>query len=187
MRVIPSSRRRCAAPGFTLIELLVTLAIVAIGLLGVAKLQAAAMAETGVARTRSLMTFQAEALAAAMRANEAFWQSSAAYSQTVAIAAGGAITPNPSMSVIALNGCVGVTTCSPVNQAYDDLNNWATAFGQSFPAATGAIACAGTATTPVSCDITLTWSDKLVAVNRTTATGAALTPQTSNMILHIQP
>ena len=45
------------AAGFTLIELLVTMLIVTIGLLGLAKLQATAVSNTSVARTRALMTY----------------------------------------------------------------------------------------------------------------------------------
>ncbi len=185
-------RRKHIERGFTLIELLVTLVVVSVGLLGVAKLQAAAVAETGVARTRSLMTFQAEALAASMRANEAFWQSSTAYTQSIAIAAGGTVSGGSLVQPgTSDNTCNSTSSCTPANLAYDDVNTWAAAFGQQFPTATGTIACTGSATTPETCDITLTWIEHSVAINRTTAAAATAgngtSQQTSYMVLHVQP
>ena len=179
------------ARGFTLIELLVTLIVVSVGLLGVAKLQAAAIAETGVARTRSLMTYQAEALAAAMRSNEAFWQSSTAFTQGIIISAGGTFTQNPATMVQLGTGCSNTSACSASNLAYDDVSTWVAAFGQSFPTATGTIVCAGSATVPETCDITLSWTEQSVAINRTTAAVAAaasgVSQNTSSMVLHVQP
>ena len=191
MLVTSSNPRGRIARGFTLIELLVTLVVVSVGLLGVAKLQASAVAETGVARTRSLMTFQAEALAAAMRSNKAFWQSSTAYAQSTTIGAGGVITnSNLVQPTTADNTCTGTTACQPANLAYDDLHTWGAAFGHQFPAATGTIACAGSATVPVTCDITLNWTEHSVAINRTTAAAATangVIQNTSTMVLHVQP
>ena len=189
MRVTSSHARRRHARGFTLIELLVTLVVVSVGLLGVAKMQAAAIAETGVARTRSLMTFQAEALAAAMRANKGFWQSSSVYSQTINIPVGG---PPPLGNMVQPtttdHTCISTSLCTPANVAYDDvINTWAPVFVQQFPTASGTIACAGSATVPVTCDITLSWTEHSVAVNRTTAAGTTNTPPLSTMVLHVQP
>jgi type IV pilus assembly protein PilV len=193
MHVTSLLSRGRIARGFTLIELLVTLVVVSVGLLGVAKLQAAAIAETGVARTRSLMTFQAEALAAAMRSNEAFWQSSTAFTQSMIISAGGTFAQNPvTMTQYAGGSCVGTSACTAANLAYDDLiSTWGAAFGQSFPTATGTIVCTGSATVPETCDITLSWTEHSVAVNRTSAAAAAaaggISQNTSSMVLHVQP
>ena len=192
MLVTPSLPRGRAERGFTIIELLVTLVIVSIGMLGVAKMQAAAVAETGVARTRSLMTFQAEALAAMMRSNKGFWQSSTAYTQNITIPAGTSAT-----NVTGATGTVAPTTtdgtcnspsgtgCTPAQLAYDDLKTWKTASSKAFPAASGTIVCTGSATTPETCDITLNWSERTVAVNRTTAAGSS--SATATLVLHVQP
>jgi type IV pilus assembly protein PilV len=188
MHMTSASRRARIARGFTLIELLVTLVVVSVGLLGVAKLQAAAVAETGVARTRALMTFQAEALAAAMRSNKGFWQSSTAYTQNITINAGGTFTQAAANMVQPTNSshtCVSTSACSAANLAYDDVQTWTTAFGQRFPTATGTIACTGSATAPETCDITLSWSEHSVAINRTTSAGSS--QATSTMVLHVQP
>lgn len=185
------ARRGHREAGFTLIELLITLVIVSVGLLGVAKLQAAAVAETAVARTRSLMTFQAEALASNMRANKAFWQSSSTYSQTVTIPAAstGNFGQNPNnilqVPTTSDTTCVSTASCSAANLAYDDVRTWAKSFGARFPTATASISCAGSATVPVSCDITLNWTERTVAINRSTAAGSS--QNASTMVLHVQP
>lgn len=189
MLVTSSLPRGRVARGFTIIELLVTLVIVSIGMLGVAKLQAAAVAETGVARTRSLMTFQAEALAAMMRSNKAFWQSSTAYTQTIGFPAGSATftggtgLAQPSTADHTCNS--PATACTPANLAYDDLTTWKTAFSTAFPGASGSIACTGSATAPETCDITLSWLERTVAINRTTAAGTS--SNQASLILHVQP
>src|ERR1700675_2427505 len=61
------------ADGFTLIEVLVALIITAIGLLGIAKIQALVYANTSSASARGLVAIQAAGLAAAMHANRAYW------------------------------------------------------------------------------------------------------------------
>src|ERR1700688_2545651 len=76
MQLIPRNDSRSAASGadgFTLIEVLVALIITAIGLLGIAKIEALAFANTGSASTRSLVAIQAAGLASAMHANRAYW------------------------------------------------------------------------------------------------------------------
>jgi type IV pilus assembly protein PilV len=187
MLVKPTLHRGRVERGFTIIELLITLVIVSVGMLGVAKLQAAAVAETAVARTRSLMTFQAEALAATMRANKAFWQSSTAYTQNITIAAGGGNSGGTGLVQPSTSDhtCNNTASCSAANMAYDDLRVWGAAFGARFPAATGSIVCTGGSAVPETCDITLNWSERTVAINRTTAAGTSTA--NANLVLHVQP
>lgn len=64
MKPVAISRRR--ARGFSMVEVLVSMVIAAIGLLGFAKLQAAALSNSQTARTRSLVAVQTASLAAAM-------------------------------------------------------------------------------------------------------------------------
>ena len=61
------------ARGFGLIEAMIAVAVVAIGLLGFAKMQALAVGSTHSSGTRALIALQASSLAGAMRANEAYW------------------------------------------------------------------------------------------------------------------
>ena len=183
------------ASGFTLVELLVTVLIVTVGLLGLAKLQATAVSETSVARTRALMTFQAESLADMMRANKAFWVTVGGPYPSFNVSAAGVAT-NTQM-VQKPGGCVdlsGTNTCQPPNLAYDDMmTNWGPAFALAFPGAQAAIVCvpasgtgvcSTTTTTPNSYDIVLTWSEKMVAMNRSTSSS---TTQTQTMVMHVQP
>jgi len=182
-------RRRPAAGagarGFTLIELLVTLAVVAFGLMGLAKLQAAATAETQVSRIRSVMTFQAESLAAALRANRAYWANTDATTQpTVAVAAGtGTFTNTDSAAGPGAYKDCSAQICTAVQMTAYDLQTWATAFNSQFPAATAQIACA-TSSGPVSCDITLQWPERYVAINRSTVPSAG---DTGTLVVHVQP
>jgi len=194
------TRRR--QDGFTMIELLVTILIVTVGLLGLAKMQAAAVSNTGVARTRALMTYQAESLAGIMRANRAFWVTSGNYATWPAfdVSSAGAASQTGMTSV---STCVGAgVTCTPAQLAYDDLMNstygWAKKFNDgttasAFPGASAKIACvsasggtcAANPTTPHSYDITLTWDQKMVAVNKSTVNSQ--TTQPVSMVMHVQP
>lgn len=71
MRMMIVPRRRQA--GFSMIETLITLVVISVGLLGLAKIQAASISYTQNTRVRSLIALQTESLAAAMHANKAFW------------------------------------------------------------------------------------------------------------------
>lgn len=173
--------------GFTLIELLITLVIVAIGMLGLAKLQAAAVAEAGVSRTRSLMTFQAESLAAMMRSNRTYWGTTtgtapgfttAFNSATVVPATGSGMTTSATTA-----SCTSPSTCAPGAIAYADASYWATNFNRQFPNGQSAVACTLNAGAPTTCDITLTWREHYVGINRVATT----TSSSVNMILHVQP
>lgn len=186
--------------GFTLVELMITVLIVTIGLLGLAKLQATAVANTSISRTRALMTYQAESLAGMMRANKAFWVTSgptATYPWFKVDAAGKA-TDQGSMVAPPSGTCVDAANCTAANLAYDDMYTWAKAFNDGTPTsafmgaqasivcvpASGVGACGANPATPHGYDITLTWDQKQVAVNRSTA-GSTTLPV--SMVMHVQP
>ena len=177
-----------AERGFTLIELLVTLVIVSVGLLGMAKLQAAAVAESQVSRVRSLMTFQAESLSGMMSANRSYWGSSTGTKSGFTVAAGtGAVVDTSSDGSMKSGGTCTTGTCSPAQIAYYDASTWATAFSAQFPTGAAAVTCSTpSATVPTTCDIKLTWAEHYVAMNRATAAGTS-SDTTLNMILHVQP
>ena len=187
------------AAGFTLIELLVTMLIVTIGLLGLAKLQATAVSNTSVARTRALMTYQAESLAGMMRANRAFWVTSGAGPfPSFNVSKAGAAT-DTQMSKNGSSGTCLSVTCTPAQLAWDDMYNWAANFNNNgsassaFPTAAASIACVSASggacganpTTPHSYDITLSWDQKMVAMNRSTVNSSTTQPVT--MVMHVQP
>jgi type IV pilus assembly protein PilV len=163
--------------GFSLIEVLVTLVIVAVGLLGLAKLQAASLSNTQVSRVRSLVALQAASLAGAIRANPAFWRlprSFAAAGTTVTDAAG----------VLGAPVSCRTQVCTPAQLAGDDLRLWAASLHGSFPGYAATIRCAGA---PVNCRIELAWTEKTVAINRTTAATAAGSTAVQRFTLHVMP
>ncbi len=179
----PVRRRRA---GFTLVELLVTMLIVSVGILGIVKLEAAGVSESQVSRVRSLMTYQAESLASSMRANRGYWASTtAAFSTWTSVATG---QTYPMLG----NGTCQANTCSSTDMAYADWASWHDAFVVAFPNATATVACsgaspactAGSSAVPRSYDITLSWSEKSVAVNRS---GSSLATAPVSMVLHVQP
>jgi len=193
------TRRR--QDGFTMVELLITILIVTVGILGLAKMQAAAVSNTAVSRTRALMTYQAESLAGMIRSNRKFWVTSGNYATwpSFNVSTAGAATQSGMTSVAT---CVGSgVTCTPAQLAYDDLMNstygWAAKFnngttGSAFPGASASVVCvsasggtcAANPTSPHGYDITLTWDQKLVAINKTTAGSQT---QSVSIVMHVQP
>ena len=61
------------ARGFSLIEVMVALIIIAVGMLGIAKMQALALSTTESSGTRSLVAIEAASLAASMHADRDYW------------------------------------------------------------------------------------------------------------------
>src|ERR1700735_3101250 len=59
--------------GFSLVEVMVALIIIAVGMLGIAKMQALALSTTESSGVRSLVAIEAASLAASMHANRDYW------------------------------------------------------------------------------------------------------------------
>ncbi|MFO1224795.1 MAG: type IV pilus modification protein PilV [Burkholderiaceae bacterium] len=155
-------RRRLQAAGFSMIEVLISMVVVAVGLLGVAKLQAAAISNTQVARVRSLVALQASSLAAMMQSNRAFWGSATA------------VPPTASPMTVSGGTVSGLSTgTSQAVRALADAQAWATELNNHFPGATASVGCTNATNAPVSCLITIQWTERYVAINRTTAAGTA--------------
>jgi type IV pilus assembly protein PilV len=148
--------------GFSIIEVLVTIVVVSVALLGVAKMQAASVSNTQVARTRSLVALQAESLASLMHGNRLYWSDptavQASWSST------GAVAPT--------TACSGGNVCAAKDMASADWNNWLAGLYSEIPTYSATVGCA-TATSPVTCLITITWTEKSVAINSSTASAAA--------------
>jgi type IV pilus assembly protein PilV len=174
--------------GFTLVELLITLVIVSVGLLGMAKLQAAAVAESQVSRVRSLMTFQAESLSGMMSANRSYWGAVTGTAPGFKVAAGTGVVTDTAGTLATGGTCTTVgKTCLPAQIAGYDATTWATNFSARFPTGAAAVTCSTpAATAPTTCDIKLTWSEHYVAMSRSTAGGTS-SDSNLNMILHVQP
>ena len=163
------------AGGFTLIEVMVAVVVTAIGLLGIAKIQALAYASTTSASVRSLVALQASGLAASMHANRAYWSNGTA-PPTITITSSGTASTitggNLNSTAPGAKDCVqsgtGTVPCVPATLAANDLHNWANALnGPGLllglnPVTT--IACP-ISPLPVNCQITITWNEKAVSIN----------------------
>jgi type IV pilus assembly protein PilV len=161
-----SSRQRSA--GFGLIEVMVSLIVIAVGLLGIAKMEALAYASTGVASARSLAAIEAESLSAVMHADRAYWASGAANGSFT-------VSPTAISNVTAttlLNTAVTCTTtsttpaqCTPPLLAAWDVQQWQAALTNVIPNYLATVTCTTPVTVSVNCTIQITWSENNVAIN----------------------
>ena len=116
-----SLHHRKSQSGFTLIEVLVSALILAIGLVGVAGLQAMSLKNNQSAYMRSQATALAYDLADRMRSN---------------VAAANAGSYAPASATVRAN-CTSTTGCSAQHQAENDLSEWNTALAGNLPMGTG--------------------------------------------------
>mgnify|MGYP001546703398 FL=1 len=188
----PGSVARIAvARGFTLIEVMVALLVVAIGLLGLAKMGALAVSNTQVSSTRSLIALQASSLGAAMQGNKGYWAAGVA---PVAFSTQGTtVTDATGVLTQAVPTCFSASApalpvCTPAQLAAYDLQTWAANMTAQFPSYAANFVCNSVAGAPVSCTITITWSEKYVALNNTTAvTSGAVQNATQSYTLYVAP
>jgi type IV pilus assembly protein PilV len=183
-----SRPNRLRTSGFTLVEVMVALVVIAIGMLGIAKMQALTLSNTGASRTRALAAIEAASLAAAMHANRAFWASyllnvpgthsvasgtgtvtsTSATMPTALTAAKGTLCPTNALSNANLSCyCASATSspclAAPVNMAASDLYDWGKGLASLLPAATATVVCTNT-NSPVDCIITIQWTENAVAL-----------------------
>jgi type IV pilus assembly protein PilV len=186
----PDSARpdRTRVRGFTLIEVMVALFVTAVGLLGIAKIQALAYASTGTASVRSLIALEAAGLAASMHANRSYWAAGSApipititgttitggslNTEGVPISAGGPGLPISPVMGYCQQGS-GNTPCSTAELvAASDLHTYATALNgllnNSSPTTT--ITCPVVPGAPINCVIQVSWNEKAVSISSQSAT-----------------
>ena len=125
--------------GFTLIEVLIAMLVLAVGLLGLAGLQATSLKNNQSAYNRSQATQLAYDLADRMRANIA---GKARYT---------AILPS---SATAKANCLTTTGCTPADMAENDLFEWNSAVSNNLPSGIGTLAVTGNMFT-----IRITWDE----------------------------
>jgi type IV pilus assembly protein PilV len=152
--------------GFSLIEVLVALIIIAVGMLGLAKIQALAYGSTGTANLRSLAAIQASSIASVMHSNRNYW-SAVANGFTYGFVGTAAATSTDTAVASSSNTCTAAA-CTAAQVAALDLASWHTAVTSVLPNATANIACAVTASAPVTCTIQLQWSETNNAINSQT-------------------
>ena len=177
----PLSRAR----GVTLIEVLIALVIVSIGLLGIAKMQALAIASTRGSSTRSLIAIEAASLAAAMHADRTYWANVATASTTFsASVSNGVITAATDGALTSQSANCVSTSCSGVAMAAYDLSAWSAAINKVTNGAAATVACSGAA---VACTITVTWQENMVGMNASTQYASGQQTQTLSYALLVQP
>jgi len=180
---------RSRARGFTLLEVMIALIITAIGMLGIAKIQALAYASTGSASIRSLVALQAAGLAASMHANRGYW---AAGSAPVPVTITGTTISDGNLNSTATTAtfCVsgsGSTPCGAATMAAFDLHTYALALnsmlGNSNPVTT--INCP--IAIPINCTIQVTWNEKAVSINNQSVAGTTQTTFAPTYMLYVEP
>jgi type IV pilus assembly protein PilV len=175
--------------GFTLIEVLIALVVLSIGLLGIVKLESAAIASTTVAAKRSLAALEGDSLAAMMHVNRGYWTSPdvsggkiTVTGTTVTVATNAPLLATSVAGATACNANVATGACGVSDMAAFDLKSWATAVNALLPNYTATISC-GTGN-PVSCTINMTWTENAVAVSGSSTTTAFAPPSYS---LYVEP
>jgi type IV pilus assembly protein PilV len=151
----------CRQEGFSLVEVLVALVIIAVGMLGLAKVQAIAYGSTGTAALRSLAAIEASSIAATMHTNRNYWATLSA-GFTYGFVGTAAPTSTDAGLLTAAPTCA--TACTAVQVANLDLFNWSTGVNKVLPNATTAISCPSV--NPVSCTIKISWSESNAAINQ---------------------
>jgi len=174
--------------GFTLVEVLVALLVISIGLLGIAKMQALALASTGTARMRSVAAIEAASIASMMHSDRAYWSGISSGTEKVVVTTSSSSFTSTDTTVALPSGCTATapapcctsslaTPCSPAQLAAQDLTLWTYDLNQTMPPNTTAtIKCpAGSATAPVSCTVQIDWTENLVDID--TGMNSSLTAQ----------
>lgn len=179
---------RSSERGFTLIEVMVALVITAIGLLGIAKIQALAYASTGSAGTRSLVALQAASLAANMHANRTYWSGLAPAVVTV----NNSLIADATLGALADCKSGGADApCDPPHMAAYDLQQYVAALNSPGlllnlnPIST--ITCGAVPPNPVSCTIQVKWNEHAVSINKESANATTQTTFQPTYILFVEP
>jgi type IV pilus assembly protein PilV len=150
--------------GFSMVEVLVSLIIIAVGMLGLAKIQALAYANTGIANQQSMAALEAASMASAMRANHSYWSTVSA-TTAFTYSANGLVPAVSNTLPTTSNFCTA--SCTPTLLAEYDVQNWVTNLNSVLPNPVATIYCAipASALTAPGCYITVTWHEENVAIN----------------------
>lgn len=177
--------------GFTLIEVMVALIIIAVGMLGIAKMQALALSTTESSGVRSLVAIEAASLAASMHANRDYWVAAPPPPVTnITVATTGPGTTSVTIDVPALSAaqnCATTAPCTAAQVAAYDVQQWGAALAQVVPAALATITC--NAAVPPSCTIEITWAENVTSTNNAAAatSSAAGVLNSPKYTLYVEP
>jgi type IV pilus assembly protein PilV len=181
------TRARLRSRGVTLIEILVAIVVVSVGVLGIAKMQALAIASTRTSSVRSLVAVEAASMASAIHANRAYWQSvTLPFSATVTVTKTGSTLSSTIASsdnnMAGMSASCVTAVCSAPQMAAFDLNQWALALWGLSPSLTStapSVSCSASLAisgTPVAvCTVQIQWTETTVGMNGAYAANAAPT------------
>jgi type IV pilus assembly protein PilV len=180
---------RCA--GFSLIEIMVAVLVISVGLLGIAKMQALAISNTGNSRVRALAALEAAGLASAMQADRLYWTTVPTVGNDLTATVSGATIKTASDGTLSTaQTCINGTVCTVAQMAAFDLQSWATNLNSVIPNETASIDCnLPNATSYVTCTITVSWTENLVNSNSAQQTNSTVQTAlaTPTYVLIVQP
>lgn len=186
-------RDRAQHSGFSLVEVLVALVIFSVGLLGIAKMEAMALATTATSSRRSIAALEAASLGNTMHLNRGFWGGGTASGVVINIS--GATVSNPPGGSTPDCELGSAAPCSDVALAAYDLNTWAAGLQQALPNDVATVQC--NTSTPLECSIQIQWTEQAVAMysgqgrsastptSETNGTSAAI--QNPTYTLYVEP
>jgi type IV pilus assembly protein PilV len=186
--------KRSGSAGFSLIEVMVAVLVISVGLLGIAKMQALAISNTGNSRLRALVAMQASGLASAMQADRSYWATVPTVGKDLtATISGSSITAASDSTLTTGQKCedpAAPPVCTAPQMAAYDLQQWASDLNNLVPNETVSIGCnLPTATSYVTCTITVSWNENLVNSNSAQQTNATVQAAlaTPTYVLIVQP
>lgn len=139
--------------GFSLLEALIALLVIAVGLLGIASMQAASVYLTHVGTMNGLAAVEAQSISAAMTANQNAFPTSGTYPYNTSDA----------YAVAASVDCAA-GTCDTNQMAAYDLHNWGLELRQDLPQGKGQVQCDGLPDyQQPQCTIRVVWLQKTMA------------------------
>jgi len=174
--------------GFTLIEVLIAMLIASIAVIGLVGMQAMAVASTQGARVRTLVTLQANSMAASMQGNTAFWTAGIAPDSFTLM---GTVITDASGRLNTSRNCVftaiSIPPCSPAEVAGFDVQKWAASMSRMVPGFASTLHCAGSATTPFSCVLNIGWDEHYATRGTQAEADSAATAGRRTYTLYIAP
>ena len=174
------------ARGFTLMEVMIALVIISIGVLGIAAMQATAIASTHTSQTESLAAIEARSLADAMQANPDYW--AAGHLSGVLTVGGTAAAPvlsdttlNSQTTNCSTTACLDTSNNGNVAMAGYDVQQWAKQLFTQIPGSTATITCQ--IGSPTICTIVVNWTQKATAaVNNGTQSNTTPTSMSYTLV-----
>ncbi len=174
--------------GVSLIEVLIAILIIAVGVLGIAKMQALSISSSQVSGGRGLVALQASSLAALFHSNRGYWQTFSPGLPPCSNTAGCTLTGSSTTQFGAVPAsCTVATPCLSSSIAALEINNWMANINKQVPSYSANISCANGTTLPTNCTIAISWLEKQQGGNSTTAALASTTATKQTYFLYVQP